>query len=153
MKNTSLKTFHKYKIKRTVLVKATKEKAWKKISNIVGLNEWVINVKKTVYLSKLKRGVGSVRNISFRDGSEVEEHIVLWKEKRFFSYVAISGLPLRVYHATISLEPKTSKLTRISWETYLHSKKMTKKEFNEFVSFLGEFYQRSLNNLKTVLEK
>jgi hypothetical protein len=152
-KNDSKKRSYDAKVKKTILIKTSKEKVWRKISNIVGLSEWVLDVKKTVYLSKIKRGVGAIRNISFRDGSEVEEHVVAWKNKKYFSYVATSGLPLRVYHATISLEPQTSKSTYITWQSYLYSKKMTKKEFNEFVSFLGGFYQTSLNILKAKLEK
>jgi hypothetical protein len=141
------------RVKKTILIKVSKEKVWKKISDIVGLSEWVLDVKKTVYRSKIKRGVGAVRNISFRDGSEIEEHVVAWDDKKYFSYVAISGLPLRVYHATISLESQTSNSTCVTWQSYLYSKKMSKKEFNEFVSFLGDFYQTSLKNLKTILEK
>jgi hypothetical protein len=152
-KNDSKKRSYDAKVKKSILIKTSKEKVWRKISNIVGLSEWVLDVKKTVYLSKIKRGVGAIRNISFRDGSEVEEHVVAWKNKEYFSYVATSGLPLRVYHATISLEPQTSKSTYITWQSYLYSKKMTKKEFNEFVSFLGGFYQTSLNILKAKLEK
>jgi hypothetical protein len=152
-KNDSKKRSYDAKVKKSILIKTSKEKVWRKISNIVGLSEWVLDVKKTVYLSKIKRGVGAIRNISFRDGSEVEEHVVAWKNKKYFSYVATSGLPLRVYHATISLEPQTSKSTYITWQSYLYSKKMTKKEFNEFVSFLGGFYQTSLNILKAKLEK
>jgi hypothetical protein len=152
-KNDSKKRSYDAKVKKSILIKTSKEKVWRKISNIVGLSEWVLDVKKTVYLSKIKRGVGAIRNISFRDGSEVEEHVVAWKNKKYFSYVATSGLPLRVYHATISLEPQTSKSTYITWQSYLYSKKMTKKEFNEFVSFLGDFYQTSLNILKAKLEK
>lgn len=147
------KSYHSDRVKKSVLIKASKEKVWKKISNIVGLHEWVVDVKKTVYRSKIKRGVGAIRNISFLDGSEVEEHVVAWKNKKYFSYIAVSGLPLRVYYATISMVPQTSKATMITWQSYLNSKKMTKKEFNKFVSFLGGFYQASLQNLKLRLEK
>ena len=147
------KSYHSGGVKKSVLIKASKEKVWKKISNIVGLHEWVVDVKKTVYRSKIKRGVGAIRNISFQDGSEVEEHVVTWKNKKYFSYLAVSGLPLRVYHATISLEPQDSRSVLVTWQSYLNSKKMTKKEFNKFVSFLGGFYQASLQNLKLRLEK
>jgi hypothetical protein len=58
-----------------------------------------------------------------------------------------------VYHATIAIKPQTRKLTCVTWQSYLNSKKMTKKEFDEFVSFLGSFYQSSLENLKSKLEK
>jgi hypothetical protein len=141
------------RVKKIILIKASKDKVWKKISNIVSLSDWVLDAKKTVYLSKIKRGVGAIRNISFRDGSKVEEHIVAWEDRKNFSYVAISGLPLLVYHATISLEPQTSNSTRVTWQSYFYSKKMTKREFKEFVSFLGGFYQVSLKNLKERLEK
>lgn len=147
------KIHHSDRVKKSILIKVSKEKVWKKISNIVGLSEWVLDVKKTVYLSKIKHGVGAIRNISFLDCSEVEEHVVAWENKKYFSYIAVSGLPLRVYHATIWLVPQTSKSTRVTWQSYLYSKKMTKTEFREFVSFLGGFYQESLKNLKARLEK
>jgi len=147
------KSHYSDKVKKSILIKASKEKVWKKISNIVGLSEWVLDVKKTIYRSKIKRGIGAIRNISFQDGSEVEEHVVAWENKKYFSYIAVSGLPLRVYHATISLVPQTSNSTRVTWQSYLYSKKMTKTEFREFVSVLGSFYLQSLKNLKEILEK
>jgi len=140
-------------VKKSILINATSDKVWKKISNIIGLSEWVLDVKKTVYLSKIKRGIGAIRNITFDDGNQIEEHVVAWENKKYFSYLAVNGLPLRVYHATISIEPQTRKLTRVTWQSYLNSKKMTKKEFDVFVSFLGSFYQSSLENLKSKLEK
>jgi len=140
-------------VKKSILINSSSDKVWRKISNIAGLPEWVLDVKNTVYLSKIKRGVGAIRNITFDDGNKIEEHVVAWKNKKYFSYLAISGLPLRVYHATIGIEPQTSNKTYVTWKSYINSKKMTKKEFNEFVSFLGSFYQRSLENLKLKLEK
>ena len=140
-------------VKKSILINAPRDKVWKKISNIAGLSEWVLDVKKTVYLSKIKRGIGAIRNITFDDGNQIEEHIVAWENKKYFSYLAVNGLPLRVYHATISMESQTKKSTRVTWQSYLNSKKMTKKEFDQFVSFLGIFYQRSLENLKSKLEK
>jgi len=139
-------------VKKSILIKASREKVWRKVSNIVGLPEWLIDVKKTVYLSKVKRGVGAIRNITFDDGNQIEEHVVAWDNKNYFSYIAVTGLPLRFYHATISVKPQ-KKSTRVTWQSYFNSKKMTKKEFNEFVSFMGSFYQASLRNLKSKLEK
>ena len=140
-------------VKKSILINATRDKVWKKISNIVGLSEWVLDVKKTVYLSKIKRGIGAIRNITFDDGNQIEEHVVAWENRKYFSYLAVNGLPLRVYHATITIKPQTSKATHVTWQSYLNSKKMTKKEFDEFVSDLDSFYQSSLENLKSKLEK
>ena len=147
------KKFHSGSVKKSIKINESKEKVWKKISNIVGLPEWLIDVKKTEYLSKKKRGIGAIRNIRFNDGNEIEEHVVAWEDKKYFSYLAVSGLPLRVYHATISIHSKDKKSTTITWQSYLNSKKMSKKEFNEFVDFMRNFYQISLKNLKLILEK
>ncbi len=152
-KASSQKAYHSGTVKKSILIKSSHDKVWRKVSNIAGLPDWLIDVKKTVYLSKKKRGVGTIRNITFDDGNQIEEHLVSWNDKKSFSYIAVSGLPLRVYHATISIQPQTTKSTRVTWQSYLNSKKMTKKQFNEFVSFMNDFYHASLKTLKLKLEK
>jgi len=147
------KSFHTNSVKKSITVNVTKEKAWKKISNIAGLPTWVIDVKKTTYLSKKRRNVGAIRKITFADGNTIEEHVVAWKEKEYFTYIATKGLPLRAYIATISIKPKNKKMTQITWQSYFNSKKMSTKQFTEFVKFMGLFYEASLKNLKTALEK
>jgi hypothetical protein len=119
----------------------------------VGLPLWLIDVKKTIFLSKKKRGVGAIREITFNDGNTIEEHVVAWKNGEYFTYVATEGLPLRAYVATISIFSKSKNSTQIIWESYLNSKKMTEKEFLEFLVFMGTFYEASLENLKHSLEK
>ncbi len=154
--NTTLQmasTYHSGMVKKSVLINVSSSKVWRIVSNIAGLPDWLIQVKKTVYLSKTKRGVGAIRNITFDDGNQIEEHIVAWNNKKSFSYVAVTGLPLRIYYATISIQSKTATSTQVTWQSYLNSKKMTKKQFNEFVSFMNDFYQASLKNLKVKLEK
>lgn len=146
------KSFHTGSVKKTILIKVPKEKVWHKISNIAGLSSWVIDVKKTTYLSKKRRNVGAIRKITFTDGNTIEEHIVAWKEREYFTYVATEGLPLRAYVATISIRTKNKKTTQLTWRSYFNSKKMSNKQFQEFVSFMGSFYKTSLNNLKRSLE-
>ncbi|MFB5627964.1 MAG: SRPBCC family protein, partial [Nitrosarchaeum sp.] len=140
-------------VKKTITINAPKEKVWRKVSNIVGLPSWVIDVKKTTYLSKKKRNVGAIRKITFSDGNNIEEHVVAWKEMEYFTYIATEGLPLRAYVATISIKSKNKKQTQLTWQSYFNSKKMSKKQFIEFVTFLGTFYEKSLDNLKKLIEK
>ena len=135
-----------------ISVNVSKKKAWSKVSQIANLS-WVVDVKNTTFLSKIKAGNGAIRKIVFTDGNVVEEHIVGWKKEEYFSYIAVSGLPLRAYHATISLKPKGKNSTQIMWQSYFNSQKMTKNEFSEFVTFIGSFYSNSLKNLKANLEK
>ncbi len=153
VKASAQKKYRSGMVKKSILINSSPDKVWHKVSNIAGLPEWLIDVKKTVYLSKTKRGVGTIRNITFDDGNQIEEHVVAWNNKKSFSYIPVTGLPLRVYHATVSIQPQTTKSTRVTWQSYFNSKKMTKKEFNEFVSFMNDFYQASLKNLKLKLEK
>ena len=133
-------------VKKSVIIGIDLEKAWSKISKISKL-DWLQDQKSTKILGEKKSGVGAKRLISFEDGSDVEEHIVGWKPKEYFSYIAISGLPLDAYHATISIEKDKLKSVKITWESYFASKS-TKKEFEEFVKFLSNFYVQSLKNLK-----
>jgi hypothetical protein len=153
MKKTQKKSFHTGTVKKTIKIKASKDKVWRKISNIVGLPSWVINVKKTIHLSKKKRGVGAIRLITFTDGNEIEEHVVGWKDREYFTYIATEGLPLRAYVATISIRRKSNKLVELTWQSYINSKKMSEKQFIEFLAFMGSFYEASLENLKIILEK
>ncbi|MBM2820043.1 MAG: conserved hypothetical secreted protein [Nitrosarchaeum sp.] len=147
------KSFHTGSVKKTITIKTSKEKVWRKISNIVGLSSWVIDVKKTTYLSKKRRNVGAIRKITFTDGNTIEEHIVAWKEKEYFTYIATEGLPLRVYVATITIKSKNKKTTQLTWQSYFNSKKMSIRQFMKFVTFMGTFYETSLENLKRSLEK
>jgi len=153
MAKTAKKSFHTGSVKKTITIKASKDKVWRKISNIAGLPTWVVDVKKTIYLSKKKRNVGAIRLITFADGSKIEEHVVAWKDKEYFTYIATEGLPLRAYVATISIKMKSKKMVQLTWQSYLNSKKMTEKQFFGFLAFMGSFYEASLENLKGSLEK
>ena len=153
MAKIAKKIFHTGTVKKTIKIKASKDKVWRKISNITGLPTWVVDVKKTVYLSKKKKDVGAVRLITFADGNKIEEHVIGWKKGEYFTYIATEGLQLRAYVATISINAKSKNLVELTWQSYLNSKKMTEKQFLDFVVFLGAFYEASLENLKAVLEK
>ena len=133
-------------VKKSVTIDSDLEKVWLKISKIIKL-DWVEGQKSTKFLGERKSGVGAKRLISFEDGSDVEEHIVGWRPKEYFSYIAVSGLPLDAYHATISIEKNKSKSVKITWESYFASKS-SNNEFEDFVEFLSNFYTQSLKNLK-----
>jgi len=133
-------------VKKSIVIETNLEKVWTKVSKIEKL-DWLEGQKSTKFLGEKKTGVGAKRLISFEDGSDVEEHIVGWKPKEYFSYIAVSGLPLEAYHATISIEKNKLKTVKVTWESHFASKS-TKSEFNEFVVFLSNFYAQSLKNLK-----
>ena len=147
------KSFHTGTVKKTIKIKASNDKVWRKISNITGLPTWVVDVTKTVYLSKKKTDVGAIRLITFEDGNQIEEQVVAWKKGEYFTYIATEGLPLRAYVATISIKPKSKNRVELTWQSYLNSEKMSEKEFLDFIVFMAAFYEASLENLKTSLEK
>ena len=137
MAKTGEKSFHTGTIEKIIKINTSKDKVWRKISNIVGLSSWLVDVKKTEYLSIKKKGVGAIRLITFGDKTEIEEHIVAWEKGEFFTYVATEGLPLRAYVATISIKKKTKTTTELTCRSYINSKKMTEKQFLEFLVFMG----------------
>ncbi len=153
MTKSDKKSFHTGTQKKSIIIKVSKEKTWREISNIIGLPRWVIGVKETIFLTKIKKGIGTIRKLTLDDGSEIEEHVVDWKNKESFSYIATSGLPLRGYYATISISSTGLESTKITWQSYFNSIAMTREEFSGFVQDLGMFYQNSLKNLKKILEK
>ena len=133
--------------KRSVMIKAGVETVWKKLRKITKL-DWLEEQKSSKFLSQKKYGVGAIRLISFEDGSDVEEHVVEWSPKKGFSYIAITGLPLLAYLATISIKKISNGRTKVTWQSYFISNKK-KKEFLEFSKFLNQFYSKSLHNLKS----
>ena len=139
-------------VKKSILIKSTKKKVWEKISDIADM-DWVAGVKKTVHISKIKRGIGAGRKIILEDGNVIKEYVVGWNPEKYFSYIATSGLPLRAYHATISIEPNERNFIKLVWKSYFNSEPMTEVEFTEFVSYLQSFYESSLKKLKIILEK
>ena len=153
MVKTTKKSFHTGTVKKTILINASKEKVWRKISNIAGLSTWVTDVKKTTYLSKRKKGIGAIRLITFKDGNKIEEHVVAWENQKYFTYIATEGLPLRAYVATISINARSKNKIALTWQSYINSKKIPEKQFIDFLAFMGSFYNASLENLKTLLEK
>ena len=142
---------HAGSAKRSVMIKASVETVWKKLSKITKLG-WLEEQKSTKFLLQKKYGVGAIRLISFEDGSNVEEHIVQWSAKKYFSYIAITGLPLLAYLATISMKKTSSGRIKVTWQSYFVSDKK-KKEFLEFSKFLSQFYSKSLHNLKSDIER
>ena len=137
-------------VKKSIAIKSDINSIWNYISKITSLS-WLEGQKSTKFLSQRKRGVGTVRLISFEDGSMVEEHIVGWHPKKYFSYIATSCLPLNAYHATISIHAIKDGV-KIIWESYFSSNE-EKTDFYTFTKFLSQFYISSLKNLKNKLEK
>jgi len=137
--------------KRSVIVKASVETVWKKLSKITKL-DWLEEQKSSKFLSQKKYGVGAIRLISFEDGSDVEEHVVEWSTKKGFSYIAITGLPFLAYLATISMKKISGGRVKVTWQSYFVSDKK-KKEFLEFSKFLNMFYTKSLQNLKSGIQR
>ena len=141
---------HAGSAKRSVMIKVSVETVWKKLSEITNLG-WLEEQKSSKFLSQKKYGVGAIRLISFEDGSDVEEHVVEWSPKKRFSYIAITGLPLLAYLATISMKKTSNGRIKVTWQSYFVSDKK-KKEFLEFSKFLSRFYSKSLQNLKSDIE-
>ena len=132
MTKTGKKLFHTGTVKKTIKIKNLKRQSLEKNKQYCRIANMVVDVKKTVYLSKKKKNVGTVRLITFTDGNEIEEHVVAWKKGEYFTYIATEGLPLRAYVATISIKPKSKNLVELTWKSYLNSEKMSERQFTEF---------------------
>ena len=138
-------------VRKTTLVDAAPAKVWKSISQITNL-WWAAGVAKTVPLAGPRTGFGAGRIISF-DANSVKEIITGWKKGEYLSYVALSGLGISAYHATISLKPVRGK-TRITWESVFADKAAHQRFVicdMDFHTFAGAASTRVV--LRTVVEK
>ena len=147
------KRFHSGVVKRSVAIHCTREKVWRTISNITNLPQWASGVKKTVLKSKIKRGVGAIRDVILDDNIVLEEHIVDWRNGHSFSYVAVTGMPIRTYFATLSIKTRNRSYVTLTWSCYINTKKITSDEFMQLKSDLDSLYKTSLKNLKSKLER
>ena len=131
-------------VRKTALIDAPPVKVWKIISKITNL-WWVAGVEKTVLHAGPSSKFGACRVISTDTGDKIVEVITGWKVNEYISYVALSGLDISAYHATISLEQKNKK-TCIIWESVFADKDENKVEV--FKKEIAKFYAKSLNTLR-----
>ena len=144
----AVKKFYSGTIRKQVLISASPDKVWRTVTNVGKVAGQLDEIRRVSIVSKTKRGLGTIRELVFADGSIVEEHTVLWNPKHSFSYVAITGLPMRVYHATFSIRPKSKRSAYLVLSTYLSSEKMTERQFEEFVLDLDRFYVKMLEIIR-----
>lgn len=150
---TETKSTHNDSYSRSIIISATPEAVWEVLGNPVGLPDWIPGIKKTVYLSDIKKGVGTVREITLDDGLLIEEHFVAWKDREYVSYIMVRGFPLRGYFATMAMHPLDEGAVLFTWSTYYTTQEMTDTEFQEFSTNLRAFFEGTLKNLKKILEK
>ena len=82
MASAQEKFHHSGIVKKSISIDTQVKNVWNKISNITRLS-WVLDVKKTVFLTKKKWGIGATRKITFDDGNDIEEVIVGWKNGEY----------------------------------------------------------------------
>ena len=149
---TETKSTHNDSYSRSIIISASSEKVWEILGNPVGLPAWIPGIKQTVYLSDIKKGVGTVREITLDSGLLIEEHFVAWKEKEYVSYIMVRGFPLRGYFATMAMHPLDEGAVLFTWSVYYTTQEMTDAEFKEFGTNLRAFFEGTLKNLKKILE-
>lgn len=145
-------SFHSGSLRRGVAVRVRPEAAWRVLGDIAGMPAWAAGVRSVSLLPGRRRGVGAARVVAFGGGARVEEHVVGWEPGRSFTYVAASGLPLRAYVATMSIGPAAGGGSRVSWQSYMCSRRTTRAEFAAYRESMGRFYSESLGNLRGLLE-
>ncbi|MGI0011236.1 MAG: SRPBCC family protein [Nitrosopumilaceae archaeon] len=143
---------HTGTVTRSVVVNKSSQRVWREISNITNLPRWIVGIKKCIITSKKRRGIGSIRLITFQDGSLLEEQIVSWNNGKSFSYIAAGKMPLRAYFATLSIKRLGKNLTKLTWSGYIATNRVTKISFEKTISEFDFIYKSSLPRLKSLIE-
>lgn len=131
-------------------MKRPAREVWRALSDITGMADWAEGVSSCTALAGPRRGVGARRRVRFEGGPSIEEHFTDWRADSY-TYVAVSGLDLRAYVATISAEPERG-ACRVAWRSYMASRPTTRARFEDERSAIGSFYSRSLRRLAANLE-
>jgi len=150
---TETKSTHNDSYSRSIIISAPPEKVWEILGDPVGLPDWIPGIKQTVCTSDIKKGIGTVREITLDDGLLIEEHFVAWKEREYVSYIMVRGFPLRGYYATMAMQPLDEGAVLFTWSVYYTTQEMTDAEFKDFGTNLRGFFEGTLANLKKILEK
>lgn len=136
-------------VSRRAQVRQPPGRVWKKLSDITGMAGWALGVSSCAALPGPRRGVGARRTVRFADGRSVEEHFTDW-HRNSYTYAAVSGLGLRAYVATMSVEP-SARGSSVAWRSYMASGQTTRARFEAARSEMGEFYSGSLRALAGAL--
>ena len=137
-------------VSRRISVKRPARDAWRALSDITGMAGWADGVSSCTALGGPRRGVGARRVVRFEDGPAIEEHFTEWRPFSY-TYAAVSGLDLRAYVATISVEPARGSCL-VRWRSYMASCSTTRARFEASRSAMGSFYSRSLRSFAAMLE-
>ncbi len=85
-------------------IEASPETVWTTLSDLAGISQWAAIIAESPVVGK--DGLGSVRNCTFPDGTQVQEEFIGWQENRLMRYTITGDLPVTNMVSTWSLEPK-----------------------------------------------
>lgn len=132
-------------------MRASSAKAWSHISDIMNLESWVDGVKTTNQIGESSSGIGARRSILFSDGRVVDEIVTSWQPSKYISYIALDGLGLESYHATLGFEPAGNGVIHLKWQSF-YIAKCTRAKFSGISSSINALYSASLSRLQKILE-
>jgi len=105
----------------TTEVAASTDRVWQTLADHEGMSTWGPGVKVTLERpgAEERNGLGAVRRVSLPGPMPaVVEEVTGFEPGRRLAYKALSGLPLRGYHAEVTLDPVAGGRTRVTYRVY-----------------------------------
>lgn len=99
-------------------IEAPREVVWDVLSDVTSWKEWG-----SYDVSELERegdpapgGIGAIR-VTGRRPIKVREEVEIWDPPARFGYTLLSGLPVRDYHAVVTLSESGGGATNLHWQS------------------------------------
>jgi hypothetical protein len=104
-----------YEFEASARSRAPVEAIWPLVGEATRWKEWTWLTRTSLLRQGVPPpdGVGALRRFAFGPGGSQEE-VVAWDPPRHLGYVAVRGLPVRLYRADVHLDPDGAS-TRVTW--------------------------------------
>ncbi len=124
------------------------EKVWQTLRDFGGVNRWVAGI---AGLSLSGAGVGAVRTLTYKDGSQATERLEsLNDESRILSYTILkSTLPVEGYVASLTVKDLGPAGCEVEWFSTFGPKGATEQEVTRL---LEVSYRKALSGLQKALK-
>lgn len=147
------------KVEQTVVVNASADKVWDKISHFGDLGAWHPAVAKTEITSGSEDKVGAVRVLTLQDGGKITEKLhAIDAKKMMFKYSIVEGvLPVSHYVSVVSVKATGADKSVVTWSGNFKRKDTSATpakglDDEAATTTITSVYRGGLDNLKKILE-
>jgi hypothetical protein len=140
-------------VSRQVTLALSPAETWKLVGDFCPERQWSSDVLKCEIISGANNGIGTIRQLTLRNGSIARERLVAHDAKaHMFSYTIVeSGIPVTGYRATFSVKPGDKGLSVVEWKSSFDPKPGTDAATAQTI--VEGIYETGLSSLRAMTSR